>query len=106
MFTGQLRDVALYALDVEDLFTKARPLAIYASFSVSLHNLSLLSEALPNKVLLDCGLDYDLWYPVPRRMLSTLEFLRTHKRDRAHHQKTLDTVRDRFDVRCGPVQYA
>lgn len=42
MFTDQLRDVPLYALDVEDLSIKARPLAIYASFSVSMHNLSLL----------------------------------------------------------------
>ena len=106
MFTDQLRDVPLYALDIEDLFSKARLLAIYASFSVSLHNLSLFSQALPNKVLLDCGLDYDLWYPLPRRMLGTIEFLRTHKRDRAHHQKTLDTLRDRFGVRGGPVRAA
>lgn len=35
-----------------------------------------------------------------------MEFLRTHKRDREHHRKTLDTIRDRFDVRCGPVEYA
>ena len=105
MFTEQLRDLGLYALDVEDLSAKARPLAVFASYSVSLHNLSLISEALPNKVLLDCGLDFDLWYPLPRRMLGTMQFLRTHKRDRAHHRKTLDTIRDRFDVRGGPVEH-
>ncbi|WP_183098697.1 NAD(P)-binding protein [Nocardioides pelophilus] len=104
MFTDQLRDVGLYVLDVEDLFTKARPLAIYASMSLSMHNLSVISDALPNKVILDCGLDYDLWYPLPRRMLGTMEFLRTHRRDREHHRQTLDTIRDRFDVRCGPVE--
>lgn len=106
MFTGQLRSVGLYALDIEDLFAKARPLAIYASMSVSMHNLGLISEALPSKVLLQCGLDYDRWYPMPRRMLGAVRFLATQRRDRAHHRKTLDTITTRFDVRGGCLQLA
>lgn len=103
MFTDKLRTADIYVLDVEELFSKARPLAIYASFSCSMHNLSVISKALPNKVLLDCGLDYDRWYPFPRRMLFTMDFLRTHSRDRKHHRKTLDTVRERFGVRGGLI---
>jgi hypothetical protein len=26
-----------------------------------------------------------------------------HRREREHQRQTLDTVRDRFDVRCGPL---
>lgn len=104
MFRDGLRDAGLWELDVESLFAKARPLAIYASFSLSMHNLSLLMEALPNRVLLECGLDYDNWYPMPRRLLGSMKFLATHKGDRAHHQRTLETVRDRFDVRSGPLE--
>jgi hypothetical protein len=103
MFTDKLRTADIYVLDVEELFSMARPLAIYASFSCSMHNLSVISQALPNKVLLDCGLDYDRWYPFPRRILFTMDFLRTHSRDRKHHRKTLDTVRERFGVRGGLI---
>ncbi|MDR7086184.1 hypothetical protein J2X11_001023 [Aeromicrobium panaciterrae] len=103
MFTDKLRTADIYVLDVEELFSKARPLAIYASFSCSMHNLSVISKALPNKVLLDCGLDYDRWYPFPRRMIFTMDFLRTHSRDRKHHRKTLDTVCERFGVRGGMI---
>jgi hypothetical protein len=103
LFADKLRGLGIYTLDIEDLFGKARPLAIYASMTLSMHNLSLLSQALPSKVLLDCGLDFDRWYPVPRRMAGIMEFLRTNRRDRKHHRKTLDTIRDRFDVRGGPI---
>jgi hypothetical protein len=27
----------------------------------------------------------------------------THRRQRPHLRRTLDTVRERFDVRCGPL---
>lgn len=104
MFTDRLRDLGLYALDLVDLFSKAKPLSIYTSMSLSMHNLSLISEALPNKVLLQCGLDFDLWYPPHRRLVGTAEFLRTHRRDREHHRRTLDTVKERFGVRGGVLQ--
>jgi len=103
MFTDRLAGLGLYELDVEDLAGKAKPLIFYASISLTLYNASLIFDALPNKVLLACGLDYDLWYPLPRRMLGVMAFLRTKDRDRAHHRATLDTIRDRFDVRCGPL---
>jgi hypothetical protein len=34
-------------------------------------------------------------------MLDTVQFMRAHRREREHLQHTLDTVRQRFDVRCG-----
>ncbi|HSV39855.1 MAG TPA: SidA/IucD/PvdA family monooxygenase [Nocardioidaceae bacterium] len=104
MFRDKLRGLGLYALDVEDLYAKAPRVTVYASMSLAMHNLSLISEALPNKVLLECGLDYDLWYPLHRRLVGTVEFLRTHRRDREHHRKALDTLAKRFDVLCGPLQ--
>ncbi|MCX6397940.1 MAG: hypothetical protein NTV23_15740 [Propionibacteriales bacterium] len=104
MFHDRLRDLGLYELDLEDLHAKAKSLVVYASMSLSMHNLSLVAEALPTKAMLDCGLDYDLWYPLPRRLVGTMGFLTTHKRDRAHHAMALDTLGMRFDVRCGPLE--
>jgi hypothetical protein len=36
-------------------------------------------------------------------MVGTARFMLTHRRDREHYRRTLDTVRERFDVRCGPL---
>ena len=103
MFTGQLGRVGLYELDIQDLSSKAKPIVVYASMTLALHNLSIIADALPKKALMDCGLDYDLWYPLPRRMVGVAEFLRTHRSDRAHHRETLDTLGRRFNVRAGPL---
>lgn len=104
MYRDKLLGSEILTLDVEELFTKAKALSVYASMSISMHNLSVAAEALPTKVLLDCGLDYDRWFPPHRRIPGTVDFLRTHRRDRQHHRRTLETIRDRFDVRCGPLE--
>ena len=33
----------------------------------------------------------------------TVRFMLTHRREREHQRRSLDTVRERFNVRCGPV---
>ncbi len=106
LFRGELGRVGLYAMDLEELARKAKPLVMYAGLSQSILNLSLISDALPARVLMSCGLDYDRWYPLPRRMLGVTQFLATHKRERDHHRRALDTLAERFDVRAGPVTAA
>jgi hypothetical protein len=49
------------------------------------------------------GLDMDTWYPLPRRLPSLTRFMLTHRRDRERARRVLDTVRERFDIRCGPL---
>ena len=66
------------------------------AFTISFDNVSA-------SVFLDCGLDFDRWYPFPRRMAAMVKSLLTHRRQRPHVRRTLDTVRERFDVRCGPL---
>jgi hypothetical protein len=103
LFLGKIRDVPLYELDAQDIRSKAREASPYALFSLVQHNLSLISDSVPTKVFHDCGINLDRWYPLPRRMLGTVRFMRTHRREREHHRRTLETVRERFGVRCGPV---
>ena len=103
MFRDQLGRIGLYAMDLEELARKAKHLVMYAGLSQSILNLSLISDALPNRVLLGCGLDYDRWYPMPRRMIGATQFLAVHRREREHHRRALDTLAERFDVRAGPV---
>ncbi len=103
LFLGKIRDVPLYELDLEDLRRKSSTTYPYALLTLIQHNLSLISDSVPTKVLLDCGLDFDHWYPLPRRLAGTARFMLTHRREREHRRHTLDTVRERFDVRCGPL---
>jgi Pyridine nucleotide-disulphide oxidoreductase len=103
LFLGKLNDVPLYELDMQDLWRKSKAVLPYTLFTLVLHNLSLISDNVPAKVFSECGLDFDRWYPLPRRMIGTARFMLTHRRDREHLRRSLDTVRERFDVRCGPL---
>ncbi len=103
MFRDKLNQVPLYELDIAELYRKASPLVIYASFTVTLHNLSLMLDALPKRVLMECGLDFNLWYPLPRQAVGMVKLLATHRRTRDHARRTLDTLGTRFDLRSGPL---
>ena len=65
--------------------------------------MSLITGRIPKKAFAECGIDVNRWYPTPRRMVDTTQFMLTHRREREHQRRTLDTVRERFDVRCGPL---
>ncbi|MFV8050072.1 potassium transporter [Mycobacterium sp. 48b] len=103
MFLGKLNTVPLYELDLQDLALKSKKAMLYAMFTLAQYNLSLISDAVPVRVFRECGLDFNRWYPMPRQLSATARFMATHHRDREHLRRTLDTVRERFDVRCGPL---
>jgi hypothetical protein len=108
LFLGKLAQVPLYAADVEDLRRKAPQFVMAAALGpLQLYNLSLIAEAVPawrfTKVVSQNGLDFDRWFPLPRRLWASARFMRTHKRDREHHRRSLDTVAERFGFRSGPV---
>ncbi|KUI36533.1 potassium transporter [Mycobacterium sp. IS-1496] len=103
LMLGRLRDTPLYELDVQDLTNKSRTAFPYTLLTLAQYNLSLMADELPMKVFAECGLDFDLWYPLPRRLAATARFMLTHRRHRDHQRRALDTVRERFDLRCGPL---
>lgn len=106
MFRGKLRAARLYELDVEDLATKSRSAIIWASITLSMYNLGRIARTLPPKVMIDCGLDFDRWYPMPRRMTGASAFLATQPRDAYHYRKALDALGGRFDLRVGPAHHS
>jgi hypothetical protein len=103
MFRGKLRAARLYELDVEDLATKSRSAVVWASITLSMYNLGRIARALPTKIMIDCGLDFDRWYPGVRRMTGAAALLATQPWDASRYRKTLDTVGERFDVQAGPA---
>lgn len=103
MFRRKLRAARLCELDVEDLAAKSRSAVIWASITLSMYNLGRIGRALPPKVMIDCGLDFDRWYPSARRMAGATALLATQPWDASHYRRTLATLGERFDVQVGPA---
>lgn len=103
LFLNLLRDTELCELDLQEMQKKSKVALPYVMFSLVQHNISVMGDCLPGRVFGECGLDFDLWYPYPRRLVGSAPFLLKHRRERAQHRRTLETVRQRFDVRCGPL---
>ncbi len=103
MFLDKLGDIPLYEVDWMALRQKA-PLAFpYVLFALVQHNLSLIYDNVPRRVFNENGLDFDKWYPLPRRLPGMVRFVLTHRQERERQRRVLDTVRERFNIRCGPL---
>ncbi|MGX9787449.1 FAD-dependent oxidoreductase [Mycobacterium sp. MMS18-G62] len=105
MMLDKLSDIPLYELDAMELRNKSNAAFPFTLFTLALYNLGLITGRIPNKVFTECGVDVNRWYPLPRRLVDTAQFMRTQRRGREHLQHTLDTVRERFGVRCGPLAH-
>jgi hypothetical protein len=104
LFLGRLSNIGLYELDLEALAAKDRRVVIYAAIALAMHNLGCIATAVPPKVMLGCGLDYDRWYPLPRRLVGMVDFMAHVRAERRHNQATLDRIAARFGVRCMPLR--
>jgi thioredoxin reductase len=103
LFLDKLGEIPLYEVDWQELRRKA-PLAFpYVLFALVQHNISLIYDNVPSRVFADNGLDFDKWYPLPRRLPGLARFMLGHRREREHERRVLDTVRERFEIRCGPL---
>lgn len=101
MFRNQLADAPLYELDTVTLHQTA-PGEIGAALSALMgHNLSVITDILPPKVMMRCGSDLERWYPWPRRLAGTVQWLARHRRVRAHCRRALDTFRERHGIAGG-----
>jgi len=106
MYRDKLTTTPLYQVDYSELAKVAKPASPYVMATLAQYNLCLLSEALPLRSFVDCGLDFDRWMPLPHRMAAGISFAARRNRDRSRMRATLDTARDRFGVRCGPLESA
>ena len=104
LFSGKLCDVPLYALDWLDLKQKSPTALVPTLMTLAQHNLGLCADNLPMRAFRELGLDFDRWYPLPRRLVATAKFMTSHRRERHRLRRVLDTVQERFDVRCGPLE--
>ncbi|HWK25388.1 MAG TPA: hypothetical protein VNS09_02440, partial [Solirubrobacter sp.] len=105
MYRDLLTTTPLYQVDYSELAKVAKPASPYVMATIAQYNLCLLSDVLPLRSFLDCGLDFDRWMPLPHRVAAVAAFAARRKRDGARMRAALDTTRDRFGVRCGPLEF-
>ncbi len=104
LYRGKLQGQGIYTLDHEKLFRTNRDAWVGAAAVQSYLNFCMAVKLLPMNVLLACGINLDLWYPLPRRALALLQMHMTARRDIAHCTSVLDHIAKRFDVRCEAIE--
>lgn len=105
MYRDALTTTPLYQVDYSELARTAKPASPYVMATLAQYNLCLLSDALPLRSFLDCGLDFDRWMPAPHRIAAGLSLVAQRARDRPRMRAALDTTRDRFGISCGPLEF-
>ncbi|MFV0299764.1 MAG: FAD-dependent oxidoreductase, partial [Paracoccus sp. (in: a-proteobacteria)] len=104
LYRGLLRGTGHYTLDHEALFARNRNAWAAATITQLYMHRVLSVQLLPLKLLNRCALDFDRWYPVPRRLLSLVQLKSSAVRDLARCRAALDRVADRFGIPCGPLE--
>ncbi len=92
----------LYEVDLIELREKAKPAWGIAALTLTMHNVGVLFDALPQSVFLRCQLDYDRWYPRPRTLAGGVRFMVSHRRSVAQQRQALDALSTR-GIRSGPL---
>jgi len=103
LFLDKIRTVPLYTVDGITLFQKSPLAGLTSLLTMAQYNLGLVADHVPAKVFQQCGLDFDRWYPFPRRFAGQLQFLVGHKRRGERYRRALDSMGERFDVAHGPL---
>jgi len=102
-YRGVLKDKGFYTIDLEALFRKNRQAWVGATSAQAYLTQTLAVQNLPLMLLDRCGLDFDRWFPFPRRMSALIKMKSGASRDIERCQRVLDRVGERFGVHCGPL---
>jgi hypothetical protein len=102
-YHDQLRRLPLYELDGVTLRERAKDAFFPAVATHMLHNLMQLMRALPASVRHEFGADTTSWFPKFRQVWAGVQLLRFQNAHPDHLRRSLDRVRERFDVRLGPL---
>jgi hypothetical protein len=104
-YLDAFKGLPLYEVDYAELNRKSRDAVGCLLMAHTMYNASVLMRALPLRVELEFGTNMAHWFPMHRRLFDAVKIVRFLKRHPNHLRDALDVVRERFDVRCGPLQY-
>lgn len=100
-FLGELARLPLYEMDYQALLRKDKVAFPFAAMTQVLYNTIVIMETVPARVMTECGLDFDRWYPLHRRLLGVMRLKRHAPNYLARFRATLNTVAKTYDIRCG-----
>ena len=61
-------------------------------------------DAVPFKVMNDCGLDFNRWYPLHRRIMAGLKLAHNKRENATTLKAALDKFQTKHDIKCGLLQ--
>ena len=102
-FLGELGRLPIYEMDYQALLRKDKVAFPFAAMTQVLYNIIVIMEAVPGRVMTECGLDFDRWYPLHRRLFGLMKLKRHAPAYRAQFRATLDTIARTYGIRCGPL---
>lgn len=103
-YAGKLEQLPLYEIDHQALNQCNKVAMPFACMTQILLNVLLIIDAVPINVMNDCWLDFDRWYPWPRRLMGAIGLKRNSARYLDHCRRTLDRLRKRYPIRCGVLE--
>lgn len=101
LFLGKAKEIPLYLIDLQSLFVKDRQSWFAVCYTQSVLNTLALMDHIPLDVSEKCGLDYDTWYPLYRRIAGFIDMKINRRKYFEHCVAALDTVRKRHGIRGG-----
>lgn len=101
--SGRLRQSRLYFLNLEALYGSDKPAFAAATMTQSYHNVLMALKNLPTSSRRHFAMDFNRWYPLPRRLLALRDIRRTARDDIRHCRASLDAVKARFGIAGGQL---
>jgi len=104
LYLKKLDELPLYELNYNALLRKDKALAPFVSITQTLYNAIMIVDAVPFEVMKDCGLDFNRWYPLHRRLIAGFKLAHNKKKNAARLKAALDRVREKHGINCGVLR--
>jgi len=106
LYLGKLRTLPLYEVNFEQVLRSNRVGFPLVCMTQILYNTMTIIDAVPIEVVTECGLDFDRWYPLHRRLLAAMKLKRHRREYTAHFRRTLDRIQEKYGITCGVLPAA
>jgi hypothetical protein len=105
MYRNQLLSVPLYATDMTEVWESHKRASGPIAETMTVLNVLSLMKALPTKIFNECKLDFNRWYPLPRRLPILLRFMFNNDGYTAQCRKALDQFASDHQIKIGVLPH-
>ena len=103
-FRDLFKDVPIYELNHADLAKKSKEAFLFGASAQIIHNTLSIFESLPFKVINDCGLNFEKWYPLHRQAFVLMKLLLNKKQYLYQISDVLEHIRNTYKVEGGFIK--